>query len=106
MGVDYDGVGGIGIEVTDERIKCLVERGEFTQEQWDADPYDCLENFGVVFSAAGSEYSGNTWFYWFVVGKTLLEVHANAKSFLDNMNMKGVQCEMPDLLVISEMYVS
>lgn len=32
MGIDYDGVGGIGLKVTTERVVALIAKGIFTEE--------------------------------------------------------------------------
>ncbi len=55
MGVDYDGVGGIGIELTEEMIEYAIDHEVFTEEEWDDDRDYCLsKGEGFVYSVAGS----------------------------------------------------
>lgn len=75
MSVDYDGVGGIGIELTDEVLLCIIDKGIFTEYQWEDDRHLTLESLGLSFSEAGSYYSGNLKQYLFVDGNNLKEVY-------------------------------
>ena len=43
MGIDYDGVGGIGIELTEELVQRFIAAEYFTEEEWQDDYEDCLE---------------------------------------------------------------
>ena len=64
MGVDYDGVGGIGIEFTDEMAEKFSDKGLFTVEEWDDDPNDCMERIGILYCEAGwANYGGERRIY-------------------------------------------
>ena len=107
MSVDYDGVGGIGILLTDEIIEKLMDGNLFTKEEWDNDKYECVERLNVSYQTAGNAYSGDTHFYLLVEGSTLAEINYNADEFINWLvNNLGFNIDYNDLMVISDIYVS
>jgi|GEM_PF-6478644 len=105
MGVDYNGVGGIGIKVTDDIICELIENGTFIEEDWDDDPDECLNDIGLAYASAGNCYSGDTYYYWFVSGKNLDEINANANGFIKKLDDLGIRVTTKDLMVIEDLHV-
>ena len=107
MGVDYDGVGGIGIELAEEMIEYAIEHGVFTEEAWDYDSGECLDQLaGFYYSHAGSSYSGDTFFYLFVPGSILGEINEKAPRFVEKVKEYfGVDIAVDDLKVISDIYI-
>ena len=107
MGVDYDGVGGIGIELTEEMVERAIDKGVFTEDAWDYDPGECLDQLGgFYYSHAGSSYGGDTFFYLFVPGPTLGEINEKAPRFVSKIKEYfGVNIDVDDLKVISDIYI-
>lgn len=106
MGVDYNGVGGIGIRLKSEMVNTAIEKSMFTEEDWEEDPIASVEVFGILYAQAGSAYSGKEWFYLFVDGNNLEEVNANSKDFLNKINnIFDLNCTEKDLKVISDLYI-
>lgn len=107
MGIDYDGVGGIGIELTDEMLDTLKQKGLFTEEEWDEDYYDCMEKIGLVWEPAHyydvpvEEYT----FYLFVDGNNIVEINDNIPSFLDTLNKYGFNITKEDIIPISDIHI-
>jgi hypothetical protein len=106
MGIDYDGIGGIGIEFTDEIKDKLIECELFTEEDFDEDYDSCFEKLGLTYDQAGNMYSGDTYFYLMVDGDTLPEVNKNSKEFINTLSKYGVIITEDDLKVISDYLVS
>ncbi len=104
MGVDYDAVGGIGVEVT-EVVWKFIESGLFTQEDWDYDVEECLDKVGIAYENGGNHYSGDTTYYYLVEGSNLTEVKANSVTFLNKLNEYGLELTEADLKVISEICI-
>ena len=107
MGVDYDAVGGIGVEFNDDLQYKAIELGYFTEEEWDGDPYSCVESLGISFEEAGDgNYGGTDYWYLIVNGDNLKEVNSNKEAFLNTINSKfNVEYTEEDLKVISELHV-
>jgi hypothetical protein len=104
MGVDYDGVGGVGVGF--DMHGQAIEKGLFTESDWDESPGECMELIEMPFSTAGSAYSGEETFYLMVEGKTLGEINANAASFCSKVNDKfGTDLTPAGLQVISDLYI-
>ena len=107
MGVDYDCVSGIGIEVTADVRAKLMAMGLFTEAEWDCDPRECLHKLGLVTGTAGSCYDNEGFtYYLFVEGKTLGEIIANSAKFVATLKHWGVDINPNDLEVIEDMMVS
>lgn len=106
MGVDYNGVGGIGVRLKAEMVQTAINKNLFTEEDWEEDSIASVEVFGVPYAQAGSAYSGKEWFYLFVDGNNLEEVNSNSKSFLDKINeLFDLNYTEKDLEVISDLYI-
>ena len=109
MGIDYDGVGGIGIEVTESILKKLISAKLFTRKQWNEDFNECLEKIGLLFSTAGNFYSGDMedlTHYLFIPGNNLQEILDNEEKFKLDLEKFGINISRKDLLVISDHRVS
>lgn len=110
MGISYDGVGGIGIELTEEIIQKLIAANIFTEEEWEDDYYTCLDTigdtWGVLFGTGGSHYSGDLNHYIFVDGSNLKEIMENYPNFLEKLKNVGVELSIEDLKLISDYSVS
>ncbi len=107
MGVDYSGIGGIGIEITEERFALLLKHGLFTQEEWDNDPWYPLEKLKFPYAAAGvGNYTGkkNT-YYVLVPVDNLTEIIANEAQFRGTFAKYGIDLQQKDLMVIVGLYV-
>ena len=105
MGVDYNGVGGIGVEFTDDMAERAIERGMFSREDWEADRYMCMEEIGVLFSEAGNSYSSDTRFYLLVEGETLKEINNNAGVFVEKVSKLLPDLSVDTLRVINDMHI-
>ena len=53
MGVDYNAVGGIGVEFNDDLQYKAIELEYFTEEEWDEDPTGCVESLNIPYESAG-----------------------------------------------------
>lgn len=108
MGISYDGIGGIGIEVTEEIVAKFISSGYFTEDEWDEDYYECLETIGeklnISYSTAGNFYNGieDLVHYLLVDGENLKEVVENSKTFIEKLKTVGLDLTEKDLLVISD----
>lgn len=107
MGVDYEGVGGVGIELTDEMIEQLKNYSSFTEEEWEDGPIYYMEKCGFLCFEGGSyHYTGEKRrFYFLVPGDTLKEVTNNAPTFIKNLAAFGIQTTVDDLKIISDLLI-
>lgn len=105
MSTDYDGVGGIGIKVTEEMIKKFIKLKFFTKEDWDDEAEDCLDTLGLVYRFGGSycEYEN---VYFFVEGDNLKEINKNSTKFLNTLKSMGINLNEEDLKVIEDILIS
>ena len=106
MSVDYDGVGGIGLRLTEVVIGKLVKHGLFTKAEFEDDKYNCLEKIGLPFSAYGNAFSGDTGYVLLVDGSKFSDIYENAPAFIERLAEIGIVMEADDLEVINEIYVS
>ena len=104
MGVDYDAVGGVGIYVEDYLDK-FISAGVFTEEEWEDDPYECVEKLGVGFSTYGNAYSGEEGYALLVDGNNLDEVNRNVEAFILKLKPYDIHLQYSDIKVISEGHV-
>lgn len=106
MGIDYSGVGGVGVEFSDGIREGYIKNKIFTEEMWDNDKYDCLELTGVGYGEGGNAYSGDITWYLFVDGGNLGDINSNAKCFTEKIHaMSGVLIKADDLLIISDICI-
>jgi hypothetical protein len=104
MGVDYNGVGGIGLEVTNEIKKKLVVAN-------DGDFCGCmdtlLDDLEFEYREAGDgNYSGeeNT-YYIMVEGENLREIIENSEPFIERLSNMGIIVTFDNLKVIEDLRV-
>ncbi|MCK5606739.1 hypothetical protein KAR91_32855 [Candidatus Pacearchaeota archaeon] len=102
MGIDYESVGGIGIELTSERVDLIIEKGFFTEDAWDEDSYECVEEIGLLYGEGGNSYSRDTTYYLLVEGKTLKEINGNATAFVKRLDEIGIKMSIGELEVIDD----
>jgi len=106
MGVDHDGVGGIGVEITSEMVAQLIENGKFSEDDWDDDAYSCLDELGIEYQKAGAgDYGGQDRWYWMTPGKTLAEINQNAPDFITRLQSIGINISVDELRVIEDLHV-
>lgn len=108
MGVDYDAIGGIGIIVRDEMVDILIRAGRFGEDEWDNDPYECMEDLGIPFVKAGNGFvGGKDRFYWIMNEGRLPDIISNASIFLRKINLLSDEFNfgLGDLQVIEDLYV-
>lgn len=105
MGIDYGGVGGIGVEFTQDMANKAIAIGIFTREEWEGDKRDCLDRIGVTYCAAGNEYAGEITFYLFVNGITLKDINDNAAKFVEEVSKFQTGLSVDDLEVIEDIHI-
>jgi len=100
MSIDYNGIGGIGIEFTEDMATDIINlNGLFTEEEWDDDEDECMERIGLDYEQAGSAYSGETRWYLLVDGENLPGVIANADKFIKRLTELSVDVTMRLFLI-------
>ncbi len=109
MGIDYRGVGGIGIEVTEEMIDSAIWK-KYPDFDEDSNYEEKLENLlsesSLEYATAGNAYSGETGFYLLVPGSTLGEVQENVPVFLEGiLQIFDLKKDPVDLEVISDLLI-
>ena len=106
MGVDYNGVGGIGIYLEPKHVEHAIDNGFFSQEDWDLDPDDPLSRLHIRYATVGDSWSGHTDTVLLCSGKTLGEINANAEAFSKQLkHVFGIEIAPEDLPVISDMHI-
>lgn len=107
MGVDYDGVGGIGVYLDDEKLDKLFATGAISKEDWEElGPDECFDKLDIPgWTKVGNEYSGQTEIVFFIDGNNLVEVVVNEAAFREKFAKYGIDIALNDLVVISELYV-
>jgi hypothetical protein len=105
MGIDYDSIGGIGIELTGERIDLIIKKGLFTEDEWIEDSYECAEKIGLTYGVGGDGYSGDITYYLLVEGNKLKDIYENAEKFVERLNEIGIEMLVDDLEVIDDLHV-
>jgi hypothetical protein len=103
MGIDYNGVGGVGIQLTNDKIKKMIEKGVFTQEEWEYDNDECLTSkLKMLYDVGGNSYCGEKNIYLFVPGPNLKIVNENVKDFIKDLSEVGIDITEEDILIISD----
>ena len=106
MGVDYDPICGVGVEINFKIIHQLIANDHFTEEEWEDEADDCLSRLGIPYSKAGTTYSGGkTTMYSKVPGKTLQAVWDNAPAFIKKFADLGVELTLDDLIIIEDLNI-
>ncbi len=110
MGVDYRGVGGIGIEFTYEQLKMVVNKGLLEDidapDKIDTDYFgEYLEELDLGYECGGDAYGGEKCYYVLVPGKNLTEINQNSKAFIERLGSLGINITEDDLMVISDLYI-
>lgn len=106
MGKDYDGIGGVGIALTEERIDKLIEKGIFTKEEWDNDYLFCIESkIKMIYSVGGNSYIGEDRLYLKVPGYNLKAINENKKDFIEKLHKVGIEITEEDILEIADIRV-
>ena len=106
MGVDYSGVGGIGIEISEEMKDILLDK--HTSENEDDEVYfsEVLDDLGIEYQEAGSGgYGGEARYYFLVKGNKLSEVQENTPAFIESLKDVGIKIDVKDLRVVSDLYI-
>lgn len=102
MGVDYEGIGGIGIRLTDDMVDQAVDKGFFDHDEWDDCNNECLDKLGILYVGAGCALSGEVHYYFMVDGETYKELKDNIPKFVDEYNKIFKEISEDDLQVISD----
>ena len=107
MSVDYDGVGGIGVFLDDEKLDKLFATGAISKEDWEElGPDDCFDRLDLPgWTTVGNAYSGQTEIVFLIDGNNLVEVVGNEAAFREKFAKYGIGIALNDLVVISELYV-
>lgn len=106
MGVDYDGVGGVGIRMTEAVIDKFISAGLFTEDEWHDDPEGCCETVKLPYATYGSAYSGQETRVLLVDGKTFGDIKRNAPAFVERLKALGLDAlTEDDLEVIAEGHI-
>ena len=113
MSVDYNGLGGIGIKLTDDFVKntTLTECPDFNHEEWEEDKLGYLEDIFsgtcVKVEAAGNFYSDEPLrIYLIIRGNKLSEVEENKTEFMKILSKSGITINGSDLIIISDYLIS
>lgn len=107
MGVDYNAVGGIGIQVSDELVAEAIALELFTAEDWSEDPQGCLESLDIPYEVAGDGcYGGDDRFYFTINAYKYKDVNNSKDNFLHVINSTfKTNYTDADLIVISDLHV-
>ena len=105
METNCDAACGIGVVLSGKIIQNLIASKTFTLTEWENNPTKCVELLDVPYIWAGNEYEGGTYYYLAVKGTTLIEINENAPSFLEKLNLHGINITMKDLKVIEDSYI-
>ena len=107
MGVDYNGVGGVGIKLSQDDINILIDNKVFTQEEWDDDWYECFEKLPVSMESAGDYcYTGDEpTIYLLLDGVTIDELYENVPVFLEELKKLGLERTREDIKVIEDIKI-
>lgn len=106
MGVDYDAVCGIGVEITTEIVERMIWDKKFTQADWDDSCSACLDTVGIPYHTAGDGcYGGTDRYYWTVEGSNLQELNDNACAFINKVSRYCGPLTLADLRLITDILV-
>lgn len=105
MGVEYRGIGGIGIEFTKEMEQKVANSGVFDKDDWSENTIDCFFDFDIEPAYAGNAYTGEKRIYLLVGGKNLTEINNNKVKFIGDLSSCGIKISEEDLMVIEDYQV-
>lgn len=111
MGVDYVGVGGVGIVVDGElehKInKFYKERANYAGDEFFDEVIEFVCDFvGIVFERAGSHnYGGEDRYYLDVGAVSYTELKEKVPIFLENLKELGVEKTEDDLVIYSDLNI-
>ena len=106
MSIDYDGVGGCGILITDEIIQKLISTGKITQDDWEDNKTEVLDKLSILYQLAGSSFSGLLHYYWIIQGSKLLDIISNVSEFIKQLSKIGIIITLDDIIVIEDILIS
>lgn len=99
-------VGGIGIKITDEMIKNLIETGAMTEEDWEDANKDVLPSDLFFWSeVAGNSYTDEYRYYLLVPANTYLDVKNNINMFISKLAEYNINITEEDLMVINDVLI-
>jgi hypothetical protein len=110
MGVDYDGVGGVGILITEDMLYTAwnnFHKDALNEDNGDdLSVNDKLDAIGITYATAGDGcYGGEDRYYWLVKGNTLPELIKEAPNFISLLKDNGISIDMDDIKVIEDLSV-
>ncbi len=105
MGVDYTGIGGVGIEITEEMQEMITEKYNVENDE-EVYFVEILDEIGIEYSEAGSgNYSGEARYYFLVEGSKFSEIQDNTDDFIKSLKDIGIEITSEDLDVISDIHM-
>ena len=112
MGIDYSGVGGVGIEISRHKVyeKVAKHFNDYDPDENDIDDY--LYNVFYESDNVNFEYAGNTYsnrdltYYLFVNCNKYSELKDMVPKFLEELKTYGLEYTEEDLEIISDHIVS
>jgi hypothetical protein len=111
MSVDYEGIGGIGVVLTNDIIREMdINCEKFSLKDWESGGNDYLKDYllesGLKYEMAGNCYTGDIFYVILMEAETLGDINSNAGKFCSMLGEIGIKIEAENLSVISEMCVS
>lgn len=106
MGIDFSASGGIGVRFTESYAQKAIEKGIFTQDEWDSDTYECLEKLGLLFSVYNTGYDTDNYFVLVIDCENLKEAIEKEAAFRQRiLDVLGVELGLSDLEIVIEPHV-
>lgn len=106
MGIDFSASGGIGVRFNEMYAQKAIEKGIFTQDEWNSDTYECLEKLGLTFSVYNTGYDTDCDFILVMDCKNLREAIEKEAGFRQKIfDTLGVKLKTSDLEIVIEPYI-
>jgi len=109
VGVDYTGIGGLGVVFNKTMLKNCFSTGIFSVEEWQYDYHSCMDKTGFEWAEGGSySYTGDDddlTIYLLLKGATLTEVLHNEEEFIVKVMGLGVSITRDDIKIIEDIHV-